>query len=143
MAACRQFCQKGPHYETQYQSTAAAGHRSHPFSPHPHCDLCFLARYLTGSETLADYARENPKLAYGTKKSDKEADSLSQNADTETMLTDKVEAPASQTTPVSDSVKGEEHQPNAASEASDTRTTPPHTLIARAISLSRKRRQRT
>lgn len=27
----------------------------------------FLARYLTGSETLSDYARENPELAYGTK----------------------------------------------------------------------------
>lgn len=142
MAACRQFCQKGPHYETQYQSTAAAGHRPILFLLTLIVICAFLARYLTGSETLADYARENPKLAYGTEKSAKEADSLSQNADTETMLTDKVEAPASQTTPVSDNVKGEEHQPNAAPKPL-TLTTPPHTLIARAISLSRKRRQRT
>lgn len=80
----------------------------------------FLARYLTGSETLADYAKENPELAYGTDKSDEEADSFSQNEDTETMLTDKVEAPVAQTTPVSDSKKGEEHEPNAAPAAPDT-----------------------
>lgn len=40
----------------------------------------FLAHYLTGSETLLDYARENPELAYGTEKSDEETDLVSQNA---------------------------------------------------------------
>lgn len=36
----------------------------------------FLARYLTGSETLSDYARENPELAYGTKAPEEKNSSL-------------------------------------------------------------------
>lgn len=47
----------------------------------------FLAHYLTGSETLLDYARENPELAYGTEHSDHEDSSASQNtAADETMI---------------------------------------------------------
>jgi hypothetical protein len=34
----------------------------------------FLAQYLTGSETLAEYARNNPELAYGTEDADTEND---------------------------------------------------------------------
>lgn len=79
----------------------------------------FLARYLTGSETLADYARENPELAYGTKKSDEESDSVSPNADSETTLTD-TETPVAQTTPVTDSEKAKESAPNEAPTDTDT-----------------------
>lgn len=46
----------------------------------------FLARYLTSSETLLDYARENPELAYGTKTSEAENGSAGQDtAPKETM----------------------------------------------------------
>lgn len=71
----------------------------------------FLAHYLTGSGTLLDYARENPELAYGTGKSDENAEKL---------LTDKVETPVSKTTPVSDGEKKEESAPNAALTDTDT-----------------------
>lgn len=90
----------------------------------------FLARYLTGSETLSDYARENPELAYGTDTPNTEGSSASQNTvpditpeadgytetgvDTETTLTDKVEKPVSQMTPVSDDKKEGKFVPNEA-----------------------------
>lgn len=84
----------------------------------------FLAHYLTDSETLLDYARENPELAYGIKTSEGEngsvkpdvvqsaAQDVEQNtaADakgkTDSLMTDSVKNPVSQTTAVSDSTKG-------------------------------------
>lgn len=98
----------------------------------------FLARYLTGSETLADYARENPELAYGTGKSADEGDLLKSNTkpnttaatgenaqikpggDTKAELTEKVKTPVSQTTSMSDSGKTDEKTPNAALTDTDT-----------------------
>lgn len=73
----------------------------------------FLAHYLTGSETLLDYARENPELAYGTEHSNNESSSTAQDSKPDTAQnTDKqsgtsstnaVNNPVSQTTSVSDS----------------------------------------
>lgn len=98
----------------------------------------FLARYLTHSETLSDYARENPELAYGTKTPDDEGGSPIQDAaaetgndakqdlplqtdkQTETSLTDKVKAPVSQTTSMSDNEKSDETAPNETPTDNDT-----------------------
>lgn len=90
----------------------------------------FLARYLTGAETLSDYARENPELAYGTKAPEKESrltDShTEQNAaqktdsDVEVGLTDSVKTDMSQTTSVSDNKKTGET--NAKETPTDTDT---------------------
>lgn len=86
----------------------------------------FLAHYLTDSETLLDYARENPELAYGTKASDSENNSSEQNAahdtekDSEIILTDQVKTSVSQTTSVSDSGKINETVQNEAIKDADT-----------------------
>ena len=56
----------------------------------------FLARYLTGEETLLEYAQNNPELAYGPHET---ADS-EENA-TENILTEPVETPVSEATPTS------------------------------------------
>lgn len=86
----------------------------------------FLAHYLTGSETLLDYARENPELAYGTKNHDAEGDSVGQDTaqgtkdEAEIILTDQVKTPLSQTTPVSDSEKNSETTQNETATDADT-----------------------
>ncbi len=86
----------------------------------------FLAHYLTGSETLLDYARENPELAYGTKNPDDESDSAeqdsTQNAEEtpEIILTDQVKTPVSQTTSVSDSEKNSKNAQNETLTNADT-----------------------
>lgn len=87
----------------------------------------FLARYLSGSETLSDYAEENPELAYGTA-DDAENDSASQepigsNTNNavilrESLLTDKVNLPSAQTT----SVSGNQQNNEAVSDAAVTDT---------------------
>lgn len=69
----------------------------------------FLAHYLTGSESLLDYARENPELAYGTKA-----------PDAETNLTDEVKTPMSQTTSVSELDKSGEITRNETETDDDT-----------------------
>lgn len=62
----------------------------------------FLARYLTGDETLLEYAQNNPELAYGTQ----EAADSEGNA-TENDLTESVKSPVSETTsPSSDDKNG-------------------------------------
>lgn len=93
----------------------------------------FLARYLTGSETLSDYARENPELAYGlTSVSD--SGSLSQNAaqnaaqspkestdmEPETLLTDLDNPVESKATSMSDYKGNSEPMPNKTLTADDT-----------------------
>lgn len=83
----------------------------------------FLAHYLTGSETLLDYARENPELAYGTKTPDDETEFSEQEP--ETQLTDEVKTPTAQTTPVSDSEKTNETAQNETVTSADTSDTPP------------------
>lgn len=86
----------------------------------------FLAHYLTGSETLLDYARENPELAYGTKDPDAGSGSVGQDTaqsaedDAEIILTDQVKTPISQTTPVSDSEKSDETAQNETVTDADT-----------------------
>lgn len=86
----------------------------------------FLAHYLTGSETLLDYARENPELAYGTKNPDAESDSVEQDTaqnaeeDAEIILTDQVKTSVSQTTPVSDSEKNNKNAQNGRLTDADT-----------------------
>ncbi|MCM1268824.1 MAG: M15 family metallopeptidase [Bacteroidales bacterium] len=69
----------------------------------------FLARFLTGSETLSDYAHNNPELAYGT-----------QAPDGEEVLTDTVNSSVSQTTDVSDFEKNGESTPDHALTDADT-----------------------
>ena len=56
----------------------------------------FLARYLTGEETLLEYAQNNPELAYGTQKAEDSGDES-----TESSSTDPVKTPVSETTPPS------------------------------------------
>lgn len=88
----------------------------------------FLARYLTSSETLLDYARENPELAYGTKASDagSENGSVEQDAvpdmkeDTGSELTESVKTPTFQTTPVSDLEESRETAQNKPVTDADT-----------------------
>lgn len=86
----------------------------------------FLAHYLTGSETLLDYARENPELAYGTKTPDAENDSAGQDTaqgaeeDAVIKLTDKVNLSMSQTTPVSESNENNETTRNETETDADT-----------------------
>lgn len=86
----------------------------------------FLAHYLTGSETLLDYARKNPELAYGTKNHDAEGDSVGEDTaqgtkdEAEIILTDQVKTPLSQTTPVSDSEKNSETTQNETAADADT-----------------------
>lgn len=86
----------------------------------------FLAHYLTGSETLLDYARENPELAYGTKNPDAESDSVEQDTaqnaeeDAEIILTDQVKTSVSQTTSVSDSEENNKNAQNGTFTDADT-----------------------
>lgn len=90
----------------------------------------FLARFLTGSETLSDYARENPELAYGTQASDAEDGSTAQDMpqdvieNSEDTLTDIVKTPMSQTTSVSGSEKNGESTPNHTLTDADTSDNP-------------------
>lgn len=56
----------------------------------------FLAHYLTGDETLLEYAQNNPELAYGTQKAADSEENVSQSS-----MTDPVKAPVSETTPSS------------------------------------------
>ena len=53
----------------------------------------FLARYLTGEETLLEYAQNNPELAYGTQDT-----SASEKDTTENIPTESVKVPVSETT---------------------------------------------
>lgn len=90
----------------------------------------FLARYLTDSETLADYARENPDLAYGTRAADAESDFQKQDKeqntapetgkDAEMSLTDGVKTHTMQTTPMSCTEKKGESTPNESLTDNDT-----------------------
>lgn len=86
----------------------------------------FLAHYLTGSETLLDYARENPELAYGTKTPDSAGEDTAQDAEENAgiALTDSVKSPASQPTPVSDSDKSSESVQNETVTDADTSNNP-------------------
>lgn len=90
----------------------------------------FLAHYLTGSETLLDYARENPELAYGTKTPDSGSDSAGEDTtqdaeeDDGITLTDQVKTPTSQTTPVSGSDKNSETTQNETATDADTPDNP-------------------
>lgn len=51
----------------------------------------FLAQYLTGSETLQDYADNNPELAYGPPESSEPPDAVSDSSPTEPSSTGHVE----------------------------------------------------
>ena len=65
----------------------------------------FLARYLTGEETLLEYAQNNPELAYGTQEA-----SDSEGSTTESNLTEPVETPVSDATPPSSDDKNSVNQ---------------------------------
>ncbi len=84
----------------------------------------FLARYLTHSETLSDYAREHPELAYGTKTPDdgsgSQSQDIKQDSDAEKPSTEEVKTPVSQTTPVSDQEKTGETAPTETPTDNDT-----------------------
>ncbi len=90
----------------------------------------FLARYLTGSETLLDYARENPDLAYGTETPDSGNDFAGQDAkqdappkeqpDAGMESTDTVNSPVSQTTSVSVSENNGASAPDETMTGTDT-----------------------
>lgn len=56
----------------------------------------FLARYLTGEETLLEYAQNNPDLAYGTQNATDSEENISQSS-----MTDPVKTSVSETTPSS------------------------------------------
>lgn len=65
----------------------------------------FLAQYLTGSETLTEYAQDNPELAYGTARQDSAA-VKSENEANETendAQTSDTSAPKNDVTPETDS----------------------------------------
>ena len=70
----------------------------------------FLARYLTDSETLTEYARNNPELAYGTGKAAQTASPSQDSApqiNTETVLrsadqTDAADTPKTSSIDTSD-----------------------------------------
>lgn len=94
----------------------------------------FLAHYLTDSETLLDYARENPELAYGLNGSESGNASTAQNMgedmeeaaaqdsdmDAETKLTEQVKSPVSQMTTMSDSEKDSKTEQNGKAIQADT-----------------------
>lgn len=90
----------------------------------------FLARYLTSAETLSDYAKENPELAYGTKTPESESSLTDPHTkpnaaqktepDAEIGLTDSVKKNVSQTTSVSDSEKAGETKPAETPTDTDT-----------------------
>lgn len=61
----------------------------------------FLAHYLIGQETLLDYARENPELAYGTETAPTETQT--QPPQPENVLTKPDNSSSSETTPLSSS----------------------------------------
>lgn len=86
----------------------------------------FLAHYLTGDETLLEYARNNPELAYGTQTDpvgtqDPGIPSASGNNLPKEDLTRSVDTPLSETTPVSSTDKSTDA--SSVSE-SDTPVTP-------------------
>lgn len=63
----------------------------------------FLAHYLTGQETLLDYARENPELAYGAEKTPTEPDNSSLSETTQPSVPEKnivISGDNADTTPV-------------------------------------------
>lgn len=94
----------------------------------------FLARHLTGSETLSDYARENPELAYGTDHPDSEDSSAAQNTKSDmaqdtnnqskSLSTNTVNNSASQMTSVSDSDTSDNSSayPDSKSDISEQKT---------------------
>lgn len=94
----------------------------------------FLARYLTGAETLSDYAREHPELAYGTGSPDAESNSASQNTapdvapkvveHAENESTEQVKSSISKTTPLSDGEKKSTSVPTETLTNIDTFDTP-------------------
>ncbi len=70
----------------------------------------FLARYLTGDETLLEYAKNNPELAYGTQSDiesppNPDSPSDSGSASAEKDLTGAVNSTLSETTPASSAGK--------------------------------------
>lgn len=65
----------------------------------------FLARYLTGEETLLEYAQNNPELAYGTQDATDSEENASQSS-----VTDSVKTPVSETTPSSSDDKNNANQ---------------------------------
>lgn len=78
----------------------------------------FLARYLTGEETLLEYAKNNPELAYGTQNDTDSGKNVPQgNADSrenalQNGVTESVKTPVSETTPLSSAEKrGEKTAP--------------------------------
>lgn len=70
----------------------------------------FLAHYLTGDETLLEYARNNPEQAYGT-----QADSNENSAGND--ITELVDTPPSKTTPASPTDKTAESSAAAEPDA--------------------------
>lgn len=88
----------------------------------------FLAHYLTGDETLLDYARNNPELAYGSEETvdsepEKEAAPSSQKSES-TVETKSVNSSLSQTTDTSSS--GKNAMPTVTAD-SDAPVTPSET----------------
>lgn len=99
----------------------------------------FLARYLTGAETLLDYARENPELAYGEKDPKGKA---SQGATaSENALTEQVKTPVSQMTSVSENEKSSENRDISATSDAPSAYTESEADSKQPDSLSKKQEE--
>lgn len=79
----------------------------------------FLARYLTGEETLLEYAQNNPELAYGTQDAvDSEENAIEKN------VTEPVNSTVSETTSPSSDDKNSVDQRTSEDTSSVTQDTP-------------------
>ncbi len=80
----------------------------------------FLARYLTGEETLLEYAQNNPELAYGTQKATDSEENATEDASTEPVKTS-----VSETTSSSSADKNNVDQGTSESASPVTQDKPP------------------